>query len=46
MKQNSSSAKKYGYKTWGEVLKSLTNYFEIKLLEKNGKRSIMVVRVI
>lgn len=43
--QNSSTAKKYGYKTWGEVFKQLNNRFEIKMLEKNGKRSTMAVKI-
>jgi len=44
--QNSITSKKFGnYKTWGEVFKSLKNIFEIKMLEKNGKRSIMVVKI-
>jgi len=43
--QNSTSAKNYGYKTWGEIFKELDNSFEIQMLEKNGKRSIMVVKI-
>lgn len=44
--QNAITAKKYGnYKSWGEIFKELDKYFEIKMLEKNGKRSIMVVKI-
>lgn len=44
--QNSINAKKFGnFKTWGDIFKQLQNIFEIKMLEKNGKRSIMVVRI-
>lgn len=43
--QNAVTAKKYGAKTWGEIIKKLHKYFEIKMLEKNGKRSIMVVKI-
>ena len=43
--QNSVSSKKYGYKTWGEAFKKLKQFFDIKMLEKNGKRSIMVVKI-
>ncbi|WP_321779287.1 NYN domain-containing protein [Sulfurimonas sp.] len=44
--QNSSNANKYGFKTWGEIFKNLSSVFEINMLEKNGKRSIMVVKII
>jgi len=44
--QNAITAKKYGnYKSWGEIFKELDKFFEIKMLEKNGKRSIMVVKI-
>jgi len=43
--QNSTSAKNYGYKTWGEIFKELSDDFEIKMFEKNGKRSIMMVKI-
>jgi len=44
--QNSVNAKKYGnYKTWGGIFKELQDIFEIKMLEKNGKRSVMVVKI-
>ncbi len=44
--QNSINAKKFGnFKTWGEIFKQLHNIFEIKMLEKNGKRSIMVIKI-
>ena len=44
--QNAITAKKYGnYKSWGEIFKELGKFFEIKMLEKNGKRSIMVVKI-
>jgi hypothetical protein len=43
--QNSSSAKKYGCKTWGEVFHKLSNIFEVQMLSKNGKRSIMAVKI-
>ncbi|WP_324172130.1 NYN domain-containing protein [Sulfurimonas sp.] len=43
--QNSSHANKYGFKTWGEIFKNLSSVFEINMLEKNGKRSIMVVKI-
>jgi uncharacterized protein (TIGR00288 family) len=43
--QNSTSAKNYGYKTWGEIFKEFEQFFEIQMLEKNGKRSIMMVRI-
>ena len=43
--QNSSSASKYGFKTWGEIFKNLNNIFEIKMLERNGKQSTMVVKI-
>lgn len=43
--QNSSNAKKYGYTTWGEVFKDLKDTFETKMLDKNGNRSIMVVKI-
>jgi len=44
--QNAITAKKYGnYKSWGEIFRELDQFFEIKMLEKNGKRSIMVVKI-
>jgi len=44
--QNAITAKKFGnFKSWGEILKKLSSFFEIKMLEKNGKRSIMVVKI-
>jgi uncharacterized protein (TIGR00288 family) len=43
--QNAINAQKYGQKTWGDVFKNLKEYFEIKMFEKNGKRSIMVVKI-
>ena len=43
--QNSVNAKKFGYKTWGEILRKLDSFFEVKMLTKNGKRSIMVVKI-
>ena len=43
--QNSTSAKNYGYKTWGEIFKELQDAFEIQMIEKNGKRSIMTVKI-
>ena len=43
--QNSSTAKKYGFKTWGEIFKNYSTVFETKMLEKNGKRSIMAVKI-
>lgn len=43
--QNSANAKKFGYKTWGEILRRLESVFEVKMLTKNGKRSIMVVKI-
>jgi len=43
--KTSSSAKNYGFKTWGDVFKSMEQYFEIKMLDKNGIRSSMLVKV-
>ncbi len=44
--QNAITSKKYGnYKSWGEIFKELSDVFETKMLEKNGKRSIMVVKI-
>jgi len=44
--QHSINAKKFSnFKTWGDVFKQLQNIFEIKMLEKNGKRSIMVIKI-
>ena len=43
--QNSISAKKYGYKTWGEIFRELDEVFEIQFFTKGGKRSIMMVKV-
>jgi len=44
--QNSINAKKYGsYKSWGEIFKELDEVFEMKLLERNGNRSTLVVKI-
>jgi len=43
--KTSSSAKNYGFKTWGDVFKSMEHYFVIKMLDKNGIRSSMLVKV-
>lgn len=43
--QNSSNAKKYGYKTWGEIFKKLNNSFVVEMSGRNGKRNTMTVRI-
>jgi len=44
--KHSINAKKFGnFKTWGDIFKQLQNVFEIKMLEKNGKRSVMVIKI-
>ncbi|MEA2073603.1 MAG: NYN domain-containing protein [Campylobacterota bacterium] len=43
--QNSSNATKYGYKTWGEIFKKLSDSFEVEMTGKNSKRSTMIVKI-
>ena len=44
--QNAVNAKNFGnYKSWGEIFKELEQYFDMKLLERNGHRSTAVVKI-
>jgi len=44
--QNASlSAKKYGFKKWGEIFKELEKFFENQWLDVNGKNSTMLVKI-
>ncbi|MFT7860012.1 MAG: NYN domain-containing protein [Sulfurimonas sp.] len=43
--QNASTAKKYGYKTWGEIFKELEECFEIEWINIKGINSRMRVKI-